>query len=128
MKILLINPPQCGRSIPEELHGIESIRQIFRGEPLALEVLAGNLPGHEVKLLDLKVEPAALPTTLAGFRPDVVAFTAVTCEANLETDTDALRTQRKNTLRKVPLSSLPDGQRPQQLTPVGNPILCVTAL
>lgn len=37
----------------------------------------------------------------------------------LETDTDVLRIQRKNTPRKVPLASLPDGQRPQQLTPMG---------
>ena len=31
MNILLINPPNCGRSIPEEQYGIDSIRQIFRG-------------------------------------------------------------------------------------------------
>jgi radical SAM superfamily enzyme YgiQ (UPF0313 family) len=82
MKILLINPPNCGKSIPEELFGIDSIRQIFRGEPLALEVLAGNLTGHELKILDLKVEPEAMASTLASFRPDLVAFTSVTCEAN----------------------------------------------
>jgi radical SAM superfamily enzyme YgiQ (UPF0313 family) len=82
MKILLINPPNCGRSIPEELFGIESIKQIFRGEPLALEVLAGNLSGHEVRILDLKVEPEGMAEALASFRPDLAAFTAVTCEAN----------------------------------------------
>ena len=82
MNILLINPPNCGRSIPEERYGLDSIRQIFRGEPLALEVLAGNLVGHEVRILDLKAEPEALPSTLAAFRPELVAFTAVTCEAN----------------------------------------------
>ena len=82
MKILLINPPNCGRSIPEELYGIDSIRQIFRGEPLALEVLAGNLPGHEVRILDLKAEPDGMQQTLQTFRPELAAFTAVTCEAN----------------------------------------------
>lgn len=82
MKILLINPPNCGRSIPEERYGIDSIRQIFRGEPLALEVLAGNLAGHEVRILDLKVEPSGLQQAIADFRPDLAAFTAVTCEAN----------------------------------------------
>lgn len=82
MKILLINPPNCGRSIPEERFGITSIKQIFRGEPLALEVLAGNLDGHEVVILDLKVEPDALAERLASFRPDLVGITAVTCEAN----------------------------------------------
>lgn len=82
MKILLVNPPNCGRSIPEERYGITSIRQIFRGEPLALEVLAGNLPGHEVRILDLKAEAEGLQTVLADFQPEIVAFTAVTCEAN----------------------------------------------
>lgn len=82
MKILLINPPNCGRSIPEERYGIDSLRQIFRGEPLALEVLAGNLAGHEVRILDLKAEPDGMPQALESFRPEMVAFTAVTCEAN----------------------------------------------
>jgi len=82
MKILLVNPPNCGRSIPEERYGIDSIRQIFRGEPLALEVLAGNLASHDVRILDLKVEPERLHSALDGFKPDLVGFTAVTCEAN----------------------------------------------
>jgi hopanoid C-3 methylase len=82
MKILLINPPNCGRSIPEERYGIDSLRQIFRGEPLALEVLAGNLPGHEVRILDLKAEPDGLQQAVDAFRPELAAFTAVTCEAN----------------------------------------------
>ena len=82
MKILLINPPNCGRSIPEERYGIDSIRQIFRGEPLALEVLAGNLAGHEVRILDLKAEPDGMQQALLEFRPELAAFTAVTCEAN----------------------------------------------
>lgn len=82
MKILLINPPNCGRSIPEERYGIDSLRRIFRGEPLALEVLAGNLAGHEVRILDLKAEPDGMPHSLDSFRPELAAFTAVTCEAN----------------------------------------------
>ena len=82
MKILLINPPNCGKSIPEERYGIDSIRQIFRGEPLALEVLAGNLDGHELRILDLKVEPDVLPSVLTEFAPEIVGITGVTCEAN----------------------------------------------
>lgn len=82
MRILLVNPPNCGRSIPEERYGITSLRQIFRGEPLALEVLAGNLDGHDVEILDLKAGPDGLPGTLDRFRPEVVGLTAVTCEAN----------------------------------------------
>ncbi len=82
MNILLINPPNCGRSIPEERYGITTIKQIFRGEPLALETLAGNLLEHEVRILDLKAEPEGLDAALAGFAPDLVGLTAVTCEAN----------------------------------------------
>jgi radical SAM superfamily enzyme YgiQ (UPF0313 family) len=81
MKILLINPPNCGRSIPEERYGIASLKQIFRGEPLALEVLAGNLSDHEIRILDLKVDPEGLQAELQSFAPEIVAFTAMTCEA-----------------------------------------------
>ncbi|WPD23508.1 MAG: radical SAM protein [Candidatus Electrothrix scaldis] len=82
MKILLINPPNCGRSIPEERYGITSIKQIFRGEPLALEELAGNLLEHDVRILDLKAEPDGLEAMLAEFRPELVGITGLTCEAN----------------------------------------------
>ncbi|MCW5208529.1 B12-binding domain-containing radical SAM protein, partial [Desulfobulbus sp. US2] len=75
MKILLINPPNCGRSIPEERYGITSIKQIFRGEPLALEELAGNLPEYDVRILDLKVDPDGLEPMLTDFRPDLVGIT-----------------------------------------------------
>ncbi len=81
MKILLINPPNSGRSIPEERYGITSVKQIFRGEPLALEVLAGNLGDHELRILDLKVNPDGLEAELNRFAPDIVALTAMTCEA-----------------------------------------------
>lgn len=82
MKILLINPPNSGRSIPEERYGINSIKQIFKGEPLALEVLAGALDGHEVLIVDLKADPEALPKTFDDFHPDIVGITGLTCEAN----------------------------------------------
>ncbi len=82
MKILLINPPNSGRSIPEEEYGIDSLKPIFRGEPLALEVLAGNLTGHEVQILDLKVEATGLPAALSSFSPELVGITGMTCEAN----------------------------------------------
>ena len=57
------------------------MKQIFRGEPLALEVLAGNLTGHDLRILDLKVEPDSLETELTAFTPDLVLLTAMTCEA-----------------------------------------------
>jgi hypothetical protein len=71
VKILLVNPPNCGRSIPEEQYGIDSLKQIFRGEPLALEVLAGNLETHDVRIVDLKAEPSVFQDVLSEFRPDI---------------------------------------------------------
>jgi radical SAM superfamily enzyme YgiQ (UPF0313 family) len=82
MKILLINPPNSGKSIPEERYGIDSIKKIFRGEPLALEVLAGNLEEFAVRIVDLKAAPDSLSSEVAAFRPDLVGITGVTCEAN----------------------------------------------
>jgi radical SAM superfamily enzyme YgiQ (UPF0313 family) len=82
MNILLVNPPNSGRSIPEERYGLDSLKQIFRGEPLGLEVLASYLDDHEVKIIDLKAEPHSFNATLVEFKPDIVAFTAMTCEAN----------------------------------------------
>ena len=82
MNVLLVNPPNCGRSIPEERYGIVSLKQIFRGEPLALEELAGNLTEHDVRLVDLKADPDGLGGALSSFTPDVVGITGVTCEAN----------------------------------------------
>lgn len=86
MRILLVNPPNCGRSIPEERYGIDSLKQIFRGEPLALQTLAGNLPGHDVRIVDLKAAPNTLDEALKTFAPDMVGFTAMTCEVNTVLD------------------------------------------
>ncbi|MFH0727364.1 MAG: radical SAM protein [Pseudomonadota bacterium] len=82
MKILLINPPNCGKSIPEERYGIDSIKMIFRGEPLSLETLAGNLSAHEVTIVDLKAQPDALSSGRLAVTPDLIGITGVTCEAN----------------------------------------------
>jgi len=82
MRILLVNPPNSGRSIPEETYGITAVKEIFRGEPLGLEAIAGNLDGHDVAICDLKAEPDSLWTAYEHFQPQVVGFTAATCEAN----------------------------------------------
>ncbi|HYA15557.1 MAG TPA: radical SAM protein [Syntrophales bacterium] len=83
MRILLVNPPNSGRSITEEQYGVTSIKQIFKGEPFSLEVIAGALEGHDLIILDMKCEEEdTLWRIIADFRPDVVGFTAVTCEAN----------------------------------------------
>lgn len=86
MRILLVNPPNCGKSIPEERYGIDSLKQIFRGEPLALQTLAGNLPEHEVRIVDLKAAPDTLDHALSSFAPELVGFTAMTCEVNTVLD------------------------------------------
>ena len=83
MNILLVNPPNAGRSIPEEEYGITSIKQIFRGEPFSLEVVAAPLSGNDVLVVDLKCEDEEyLWEQYDHFAPQVVGFTAVTCEAN----------------------------------------------
>ncbi len=80
---MLINPPNCGRSIPEEQYGITSLKQIFKGEPFSLEVLAGPLTEHEVIIFDLKCESEdAFWRAFDQFRPDIAGLTALTCEAN----------------------------------------------
>ena len=86
MKILCINPPNSGKSIPEEQYDIQDIKMIFRGEPLALETLAGNLDGHDVAITDLKAAPDSLWTDVEQMRPDVVGLTGVACEANAVLD------------------------------------------
>lgn len=83
MQIVLINPPNSGRSIPEEQYGIKSIKMIFRGEPLALQTIAGNISDHDVQIVDLKAEPEALECYFQEYgKPDLVGITGVTCEAN----------------------------------------------
>ena len=83
MNILLVNPPNAGRSIPEEGYGITSIKQIFRGEPFSLEVVAAPLNTRDVRIVDMKCEDEEkLWEQYDRFAPQVVGFTAVTCEAN----------------------------------------------
>lgn len=80
---MLVNPPNCGRSIPEEKYCITSIKQIFRGEPFNLEVLAAPLTDEEVTIFDLKCDGEEdFWKALDEFLPDVVGFTSLTCEAN----------------------------------------------
>lgn len=80
---MLVNPPNCGKSIPEEEYGITSLKQLFKGEPFNLEVLAGPLQEHEVTIFDLKSESEeTFWKSFDTFAPDIVGLTAVTCEAN----------------------------------------------
>ncbi len=81
MKVMLVNPPNAGKSIPEEKYGIKAIKQLFRGEPLGLEELAANLEEHDVRIVDMKVCEQDFTSELEAFRPDVIGFSSVTCEA-----------------------------------------------
>ncbi|MCK5504439.1 MAG: cobalamin-dependent protein [Thermodesulfovibrionia bacterium] len=82
MKILLVNPPNSGISVPVEKYGLKETQKIFKGEPFALEVLAGNLENHDTRILDLKIPGESLEKEISSFSPDLVAFTSLTCEAN----------------------------------------------
>jgi radical SAM superfamily enzyme YgiQ (UPF0313 family) len=72
MRILLLAMPDT----------VDFIEQTTRIPNLALVSLAGNLPGHEVKVLDLVVQAPqirkALERVLAGFKPQLVGLTAMT--------------------------------------------------
>lgn len=82
MNILLINPPNCGKSIPEQEYGIKNLKMIFRGEPLALEVIAGNLDEHEIIISDQKAAPDTMWADIETLKPDIIGITGMTCEAN----------------------------------------------
>ncbi|RJR42976.1 MAG: radical SAM protein, partial [Deltaproteobacteria bacterium] len=74
MKILLVQPAK-----PPKALGGEDF-SIF--EPLALEYLAaGVAPDHEVRILDLRLDPD-LDTVLSGYQPEVVGLTAYTVHVN----------------------------------------------
>jgi radical SAM superfamily enzyme YgiQ (UPF0313 family) len=71
MRLLLIWPK--ARTDPEWGGDLGAI-----GEPLALEYLGAGamLDGHQVKILDLRLQPDELAAELAAFAPDVVGITA----------------------------------------------------
>ena len=48
MKILLVNPPNCGRSIPEEEYGIDTIKMIaYRAETAMATIVREKLRRHD---------------------------------------------------------------------------------
>ncbi len=68
MRVLLVQPKQ------NQGIGLERLDLI---EPLGLEMVAAALQdGHEVALLDLRLQPDALFATLADFRPHVVGISS----------------------------------------------------
>ena len=76
MRILLVMPPpfESGRL------GLENV--VWLSEPVGLTSVAAAVPDHEVRILDMRLEPDdALARTLATFRPDVVGTTSMTTDA-----------------------------------------------
>ncbi len=71
MRILLIQPDYHSEEV--------GFRLVAMPEPLALELLGAMVPDHDVRILDLRVDPD-LNAMLTSFNPDVVAVTALTCE------------------------------------------------
>lgn len=74
MKVLLIQPPSCDPLTDK----------IFLFEPLALEYLGAGLKkdGHDVQLLDARIEPD-YEGACRRFRPDVVGLTGFTSQVNI---------------------------------------------
>jgi len=70
MKVLLIKPP-LNRHLLAPNHD----------EPLELEYLAAAVAGHNVRILDMRLD-GNLERTLSRFRPDLVGITAYTCDYN----------------------------------------------
>jgi len=71
LRILLVQPEYRSRVV--------GFRLAAMPEPLGLEMLAASVPGHEFRILDMRVEDD-LAGALADFSPDVVAVTALTPE------------------------------------------------
>jgi hopanoid C-3 methylase len=71
MKILLMQPSQ------ERGLGFRSLAVV---EPLGLESIAANLPEHNVKILDLRIENR-LPRVLEEFQPD---FCGINCSFTID--------------------------------------------
>lgn len=69
MKVLLIKPPINKISIL----GDSLI------EPLELEILAATIPGHDCRILDMRIDHD-LEKTLAEFQPDLAGLTSYTTE------------------------------------------------
>ncbi len=68
-----MQPPKPARAIGgEDFH-------IF--EPLALECLAAGIPDHDVRVLDMRLDPD-LHSVLHSFRPDLVGLTSYTVHVN----------------------------------------------
>jgi len=91
MKILLIQPSQ------ERGLGFRSLAVV---EPLGLEAIAGSLPEHQIKILDLRLEND-LPRVLREFQPD---FCGINCSFTIDVyQTQEITTVIKSWRKDVPV-------------------------
>ncbi|HVZ73194.1 MAG TPA: radical SAM protein [Polyangia bacterium] len=75
MRVLLVQPAPFE---PGRL-GLENV--IWLSEPVALTSIAAMIPEHEVRLLDMRLEPdTALNELLLGWRPELVGVTSMTTD------------------------------------------------
>ncbi|MHB0869597.1 MAG: cobalamin-dependent protein [Chloroflexota bacterium] len=71
MRILLIQPDSNKTCI--------GFKRLARPEPLALEMVAGSVPEHEVRIFDMRCDPD-LESVLQDFQPELVGTTGYTAE------------------------------------------------
>lgn len=74
MKVLLVEPPISPYDIPTGLAALP--------EPLSLAILSATIPGHEVRILDMRLDDD-LDGEIRTFQPDLVGVTAVTANLHL---------------------------------------------
>ncbi|MDO8671793.1 MAG: cobalamin-dependent protein [Dehalococcoidia bacterium] len=72
MKILLVQPDSSQKMV--------GFSKLILPEPLALEIMAALVPEHEVKILDMRVDPT-LDETIKSFGPDLIGITGYTTYA-----------------------------------------------
>lgn len=85
MRIILVEPPISPYDVPTGLAALP--------EPLSLEIIAASVPGHEVKIVDMRIDDR-FAEELEAFKPDVVGVTAVT--ANLHLAKEVLRKAKRS--------------------------------
>ena len=76
MRILLVMPAPCetGRL------GLENV--VWLSEPVALTAVGASVPDHDVRILDMRLEPEdALARELADWKPHIVGTTSMTTDA-----------------------------------------------
>jgi radical SAM superfamily enzyme YgiQ (UPF0313 family) len=74
MRILFVKP---------QFNNYAFVQHFMVCEPLEFEMLAAAVGGaHDVRVVDLRVDPVSLEAHLEEYEPDVVGFTALTMDVN----------------------------------------------